>query len=128
MHLNPFVQVSELLRKHSSTSIHFHFVPISYTEVKLVYDGNAVTNKELRIEELQEVEVRCLVEPLKYLEHARPIWKVTNGDSFPFGVHTDAMGVLTIRRLSEESALNYTCTVGELQASVDIIAERNLRK
>ena len=89
-----------------------------------MYDGNAVANKEVRIEELQEVEVKCLVEPLKYLGQSIPMWKVTNGESLPFGVHTDAEGVLKIVRLSAEAALNYTCTVGELQASVDIIAER----
>ena len=71
--------------------------------------------------EQSSVTITCKVTPEKYgnlYPNMRPLWKVTKG-SFPVGVSASS-GVLSIRVVTVESELNYTCTIGNLEAFVKI--------
>lgn len=95
------------------------------TEVELLHKGTCVSNTELYLVEESSVDIQCRINPVGILLDV-PVWSLFNGKPMPHGVgRIDTR--LRIPNVNAETAQNYTCTIGDLKAFVDIKVQGEYR-
>ncbi len=64
-------------------------------------------------------EILCTIEPNTVMADA-PMWMMSSGKPFPVGVQS-VSGTLRIPNINQETANNYTCRIGSLEAYVKVV-------